>query len=266
MLTVFKEFRIYPDFINGHFIEWDLNNAFNGKYPYTFTLEISETEDFSSPIFTKELGDTYYTIDDSNLKQGATNNYFYRVKLVTGDKLVFYSGGMGFDSYKDGARKYKMASNIMRIELISQRFAGNDAFLLKRKGYGADADTNTVDPITGMIIANSKNFATAKSGGYYDPIKISIRALSNDEAVELDEGGMGTKDTVGGTFRMIGFPAVTEYDIIVLMPINHRYNIRKVSNAYFPGSSIRVSQQMVLSQIPFTDPIYQIPIPIDKQL
>lgn len=52
---VFNRVEVIPDWVRGHFIQWQLDPFFRGARPYNFALEISETSDFSEIAATKKI-------------------------------------------------------------------------------------------------------------------------------------------------------------------------------------------------------------------
>jgi putative RecB family exonuclease len=67
---VFRKIDVVPDWVNGHYIQWQIDPFFRGTRPYNFALEISTTHDFS------EIA-AFTTFWDNNYK-GADNGMPWR--------------------------------------------------------------------------------------------------------------------------------------------------------------------------------------------
>ena len=66
---VFSKIFMLPDFVRGHYVQWELDTFFNGVQPYNFTLQISQTLDFSEIGYEIHVGDNFYAIDNTGNKQ-----------------------------------------------------------------------------------------------------------------------------------------------------------------------------------------------------
>ncbi len=253
-----------PNFIRGHFIQWSLDPFFKGAAPYSFALQISQTLDFSHVIHEIPVGDSFYAVDNSKIKQSWTMNYYYRVQLRTGDGAVYYSNSIAFGGTGAPARKYGMASEIIRKEFLLCRFAGREAWLLKRKTYGEVA-THNVDPISGVPIADEsfQDYGVGLKGGYFDPIPCVFTVDRSSIDKQLDPNGLGVKETVDMIVRLPGYPLLDNKDIVCTNVDGYRYNVLSRDIVYFPGTDIPVSQKATLRLIPPTDTVYAIDLPVN---
>src|SRR5687768_13726599 len=92
----FFSLKVLPNYSVGTFISWVLDPTFKDEAPFKFTLEATETPDFSQLIFAKEVGDSFFAVDDTNLRQAFLPSYIYRVKLETGSGHTYYSQSLNY--------------------------------------------------------------------------------------------------------------------------------------------------------------------------
>jgi hypothetical protein len=264
---VFNKVEVIPDWVRGHFIQWQLDPFFRGVRPYNFALEISETSDFSEIAATKkDLGDVFFVVDDTKLKQSWAPNYSYRIVLTTADGKKFNSFPILFGSTRHEQRKYAMAADIIRKEILLCRYVGTEAWLLRRKSYGTQSKSTTknVDPISGVPIADSKqeDYGTGIDDGYFAPVPCVFYVETSTQDKQLDPNGIGVKETIGGIVRVPGYPIIEVRDIICEARDGYRYSVQSRNAKQFPGTNITLTQKVSLNLIPISDTIYSIPIPV----
>lgn len=265
IMRAFKSFTIRSNFITGIELQWSLNTGFKGASPYNFTVETSSTIDFSEIVYSINVGDNYFAIDDSNIKQNWSKDLYYRVKLVTGDPSsdennTYYSESLSFDSTPTEKRKYRMAADIMRKFNVRAKFTGKPGWLLKRKVYGA-IDTANVDPITGIPLTNNVGgYGIGIKGGYYNAVAIAFitEGNSKDKALSSDNN---VKEMETLAVKVNGFPYVDDFDVIVNARNNKRYYVDSMKPTFFPGTEIVIGQKMQLNLLPMGDTVYQIVVP-----
>jgi hypothetical protein len=263
---VFKTVTMIPDYINGHMVQWELDPFFRGERPYNFSLEISQTADFSELIAVKNnLGDVFYAIDDFNLKQSWGQSYYYRVILYTGDGQTHCSKAISFGAHKVELRKYAMAAEIIRKELLACRYAGQKGWLLKRKSYGkAPARiAKNLDPVSGVPLSDTKeeDYGVGLDGGYFNPAPCAFYFENSSQDRQLDREGIGVKETFDFLAKFPGFPMLEVRDVVCDADDGSRYSVMSKAYKSFPGTSITVIQKVTLRLIAPTDTIYSIPIP-----
>jgi hypothetical protein len=266
--TVFSSVIFIPDWVNGHYIQWELDTFFKGARPYNFFLQISENLDFKEILATKKnLGEVFYAIDDFKLKQSWSPNYIYRVGFNTADGKTYYSHPLFFGNTKEEGSKYAMAAEVIRKEILMARYAGSLGWLLKRKTYTTKKDIylhKNVDPVSGVPIADTKfeDYGTGIDDGYFAPIPCAyyLEAASQDK--QLDPQGIGVKENYVSNIRLSGYPLVDVRDIICSPDGAQRYSIQAMNGKNFPGTNITILQKATLVLIPSTDTIYSIDLPI----
>lgn len=261
---VFSKILMVPDFSRGHHIYWAIDPFFKGVLPYNFTLQISQTVDFSEIAKEIFVGDHFFGVDNTGYKQNWTANYYYRVMLETGDGQRFFSTSINFDYAQPSQRKFAMAAELIRKEFLLCRYAGRTAWILKRKSYGQVAEV-TIDPISGVPIADEKcvDYGVGLTDGYFKPVPAAfvIDRASTDK--QMDPSGLGVKSLEDLSVRMPGYPLLDERDIVCANLEGRRYNVLSKEQTYFPGTGVIIYQTAVLRLIPSTDTVYNIKIPDD---
>lgn len=264
---VFKKVDIIPDYFKGHFVQWQLDPFFKGVRPYNFSLEISETLSFSEIAATKaNLGEVFFAVDDTNIKQSWAPNYAYRVVLHTGDGKNYYAQPVLLGSTRHEQRRYAMAAEIIRKELLLCRYAGTEAWLLRRKSYGtvSAATRANIDPVSGVPISDTRgeDYGVGVDEGYFAPVPCVFYTDASSQDKQLDPAGLGVKETYTSQVRLPAYPIIEVRDIICEAKDGYRYSIQSRNAKQFPGTNITLTQKASINLIPSTDTIYSIPIPI----
>jgi len=264
---VFERINVMPNFIHGHFIQWQLNPLFNAEGPYNFDLEIAEDPEFSTILGAKrDLGDTVFVFDDLNLVQRLSPSFFYRVLLHTADGKTFASPSISLGYTTPEQRKYAMATKIITREVLQHRSAGGEGWVLKRKPHGPARQVAVaeVDPVSGVPLTDTKfdDFGVGTPGGYFPPVPCVYSKLSNSQDKQPDPSGQGVVEVYTSEIRMPGYPLVDVRDILCDAKNGKRYNINKIEQSDFPGTEITLVQLLRVSLIPPTDTVYAIPLPI----
>lgn len=264
---VFSKVEVVPDWNNGHFVQWQLDPFFRGARPYNFSLEISETPDFSEIAAAKRnLGEVFFAIDDTKIKQSWAPNYSYRITLETADNRKYNSQSILFGSTRHEQRKYAMAAEIIRKEILLCRYTGTEGWLLRRKTYGtvSAATAANVDPVSGVPIADTKkeDYGVGVDGGYFDPVPCVFYIEASTQDKQLSPQGLGVKENYTSMIRMPGYPILEVRDVICEAKDGYRYSVQSRGAKQFPGTNITLTQKATLNLIPPSDTIYSIPIPI----
>lgn len=269
--STFKKIQIVPDWVNGHYIQWELDPFFKGERPFNFSLEIADTLDFSDIIAEKKnLGDTFFVVDDTKLRQAWDAVYAYRLVLQTATGKTYRSPAVTTGVEVTDYRKYAMAAEIIRKELLMCRTAGTKALLLKRKSYPSSKSKiaqQNIDPVSGVAISDNKeeDYGVGIDGGYFNPVSCAFYNEATEQDKQLDPTGMGVKETYTTVARFPGYPTMAVRDIICTVDDGHRYSIQAVNNKQFPGTNIVIVQKATLKLIPPTDSVYSIPLNTDDR-
>ena len=266
-LKVFRKVDIIPDWVRGHFIQWQLDPFFNGARPYNFSVETSEAADFSQIISIKEnLGEVFFAVDNTFQKQSWAPNYAYRVVLTTADNKRYCSFPVLFGTTRHSQRKYAMAAEIVRKEILLNRFTGTEGWLLRRKTYGKKSASTrrNIDPISGVPIADTKDqdYGVGIDEGYFPPVPCVFYNETSNQDKQLSQDGNGVKESYTAIIRMPGYPILEVRDVICDATDGYRYSVQSRGIKQFPGTNIPLTQKASLNLIPPSDTIYSIPIPI----
>lgn len=253
-LRVIQTYRKYE-----RAIQWKLDPLFRGLAPFRFFVEVSEVPDFSDLLYTLPPTGEFYAVDIAGKAQGSGIHLYYRVRLETGDDKVYYSPVIIHHAQKEKARQYFLAREIMRREYVRFKYTGQKGWLLKRKNYG-ESDPTDLDPITGAPLhENTGSVGTGLVGGYYKPIPITYGREGADSSTELSHEGFGTSSQEVQKHRIVGFPMVEPYDVLV-SDGNERYRYTKTAPVFMPGTDIVIVQTCDCSLLPPSDPVYSISI------
>lgn len=260
--NAFSSVIVTPNYHLGHIIEWRLDPLFNDDLPYKFSVELSVAYDFSDIVTTIEVEDSFFAIDNTHTKVTKGDSLRYRVKLET-SQGTYYSQQIGFYSNGIEKRKYLMASEIQRKELLRiERYVCTEGFLLKRRIQG-EKDEDNISFVSGVPLTyNSSDYGTGIKGGYYNPVGLLWSVEDADEKKVISNDNTNLKEPYDLTIRTIGFPQIEENDVLITRDEDIRYIVTsREGGAEFPGLPFKIIQIVKLNQIPFTDKIYQIPIP-----
>jgi YHS domain-containing protein len=250
--------KLFPNFSEGHVIQWSLDPAFNEELPYTIIVEVSGTPIFDEIQYILPVEDnTFITYDKSNFKQNLASDTYYRVKLTTGNNNIYYSPTILFGIDQYSRREYRLALEITRKEMLRMRkFTGSPGQLLKRKVFGVvNKKVNEIDPISGIALTdNTEDFGTSIEGGYYSPIGIYFSTEETKQERNLTE--LGVNEIYTQSFRTIGYPTIDTYDIIVDSQNDQRWLVKDKQNYVFPSTEIVVVQTLRTQLIANTDHTY----------
>ncbi len=257
-MNPFISISVLPDYRTGHRVMWKIDPTFHDDGNYVFTLEVSDTPDFSEIIFTKIAETEFFAIDNSGLKRNMSDGYYFRVKLVTGDD-TYYSKMIALGADKVSKDRYLKAAEITRKELLlMDKKNGAVGKLLKRKSYGPKADN--LDPVSGVPLTDeSTDYGTGLVGGYHNPLTFMYKRVQVDQITKRDPSGNGVTENESLKIRTIGFPLIEEKDIIVTNS-NERYICLTTKYTYYPGTDIKLIQILDLSLIQSTDVVYKIEV------
>lgn len=258
----FTNLTIVPNFRTGHTITWAIDPIIDISKNTTFVLQTSGSPLFEELLSEKTVGNVFFAVDDSNLKQSGNADIYYRVKLVDlENNTEFISDAISFIPKKYDRRGFIYAREIARKEILRFKIIGISAALLKRKIYGTHLNT-AVDPISGVPLTdNTTSQGTSFETGYYDPLTIMVSVEDEQQVRKLSQDGLGVLDSTSATLRTVGFPIIETYDIIVDILSDRRYLVKETEKMDYPSTNICVIQILKVQLLPPTDPVYKIDIP-----
>jgi hypothetical protein len=242
-------------------LQWAIDPTFPNCEPYSFTGQVSGTPTFEILEYELPAGENLVVRDKIYFKQNLASDLYYRVKLVTADNKTYYSRSQLFGLEMYTRRTYMLGAEITRKELLRMRkFTGIEGYLLKRKVVGVSINSNEVDPVSGVALAdNTTNQGTNFVAGYYPPIGLYYSCEKANNTRKLSE--LGVNEIYVQELRTIGFPSIDTYDILVDSTNDTRWLIKERQAFTIPGTSLAVVQIMEAQAIPVTDPVYKITTP-----
>jgi hypothetical protein len=262
----FQYAKVFPSYGKGHHLQWKLDPASNPVEPHNFVVETSGDIQFSELLASADVGNLFFYVDKSNIRQSLENNYYYRIKLVDGEGKSYYSKVFSPDAADYDRRQYVLAAEVARKEMLRiYKYVGGEAWLLKLKTYGKDATDNSIDPVTGLAMtATGPNYGFTKPGGFYKPVVMHFGFDQSDDIKKLSPDGAGVIEMVQAIARTIGYPLIDTNDILVEKEQDRCWIVKDRQATLFPGTSLIVCQTLKISLLPNTDPIYSIDVPVHK--
>ncbi len=258
--------RVHVSYLirGGTRVMWDLLEDFTDPLPHVFTLQVGRTGNPDADDW-EDVGlaveNSFYAIDGDQRVWGKTQYTHYRVKLVTSVD-TYYSdptNGMGIL----GRRDWRIAKEILRKERLRMRYGGIDGYLLKRRENGPRC-TECLEFQTGEILDPECPlcYGTGYQCGYFYPMGCIWADLApKTKRKHIDDQGMrGTILDIVVTARMLLVPAIQSYDVWVNHLTDDRYYIHSLQNAA-EIRGVPLVGNVELRPAPFTDVIYDIPIP-----
>lgn len=253
MLQTFKPLEVA--------VQWQLDSAFRDIGPFNFTVQVTETPDFSELLYTIPAGENFFVVDDRKMRQGYVSDFYYRVKLETGSYHTYISPAIGHWANDATRHAFLKAREITRREFVRYRYTGQKGWILKRRNYGVQ-DPAQIDPITGVPLTDqTTDYGTGFVGGYYAPLRVTYSREGIENTAQLNEQGFGTTTQETQKHRYVGFPVLEPYDVLVT-DTNQRYRYVKVNSTYMPSTDMLLIQSCDCILLAPTDPVYKIQIPL----
>jgi hypothetical protein len=243
---------------------WRLVSEFNDQLPWSFQLQTGATGGQDADDWTDvglAVENTCYAIDPDKRVYGKSQSTYYRVKLTTPNG-IYYSEPVSKSGILD-SRDWRIAKEIVRKERLRFRYSAQDGFLLKRRTTG-DNCNSCLDLQTNEVTNPycKECWGTGKQCGYFYPMACIWADLSpRTRRMHIDDQAMrGTVKDIVISGRMLMLPLIDEQDVWVSRKTDDRYYIHSIQNvAEIRG--VPLVANVELRPAPFTNVIYQIPIP-----
>lgn len=256
---VFRKISLYPDFKNGHKLQWGLDPAEELSPDFSFSVQTSELPTFDPLLETVNVDKNFFFIDDPKTKQNLSEDLFYRV-VLTNDGKETISPSVKFGAVPEERRKMRMAAEIVRKEILRmQKYTGGKYWVLKRMHCGLVSEEH-VDPISGFSIDDTTTHGTGFVGGYHPPL--AIYCSVEDGGRSKEQGKLGIDEQYNLTLRTVGFPFL-EFGDILVDDTNKRFHVQAAKDTFFPGTDIPIVQMLQTQLIPYSDTVYQIEVPFN---
>jgi len=259
--------RVHVSYLirGGTRVMWDLVPEFVDPLPYTFQLQVGRTGvdvggEWENVGLSLENG--CMAVDGEQRPYGAMQWTHYRVQLTTPNG-IYYSEPTGLEGIL--ARKdWRLARNIIRNERLRHKLATSEGYLLKRRFSGvrcsACSDVQTDEcrnPDCEMC------YGTGFQCGYYYPVSC-VYADLNPSATRKQIDPQSMRGTVSGgaaaPARMLQVPLLEELDVWVNKKTDDRFFIHSIQNLA-EWRSVPLIARVELRLAPYTDIIYDVPIP-----
>jgi|GEM_PF-5252599 len=260
----FTSIKLWPHPSGGTIVEWSLVSTFQEPPPHHYELQIAYGESAEETEWetVAEGEDTFLLVHESPETYTNLTRAIYRLRLLVGDKkqpTAIYQTLIPSKPYFD-LRSRKIIRRKFQIVIQNlKRASGTPGLLYKRRYYGPKcprcANILTGEPVDGGC---GVCYGTGIIGGYYQPLPFLLSITEQDFQHELNAEGLGTVQLK--TIKCLGpaFPDYTHGDIWRNLTDNTFWWINQVAAAEsFRGYP--VINNIILSKIPATSPLYHLP-------
>lgn len=244
-------------------VSWVISRLFTDPQPHVFTLQGAysstdndEFEDIGLPV-----QNTFFAEDDEKRVFAQTQDFYYRVKLVTPLRTYYSEIVSAFKNLN--FRDYRLSREVLRKEkLRHSKYTSLKGYLLKRKRYG-ERCTNCTDQLTEEVTDSNCQVCkgTGLIYGYFAPVASYLELTPHASREEMDNAqAVGIKkDVIFQNCRMLGDPVPDSYDIFVDSGSDRRFIIHEItSSAEIRGYPIVANVNV--RQANFSDAAYTIPV------
>lgn len=269
--SFFSRVRVHYAVRGSVAIYWELGRRFAEPLPYTFTVQVGRT---GLPTYKPDgtvrdddwvdVGSVvnHFTLDDNTPRlYGKTADVHYRVKVLTGSGLTYYSDPVNVYGELP-VRDYLVGREIIRKEQLRHiKQASVQGYLLKAYRYGPLC--TCVDPIT-KEIRDSRHaacYGTGFVGGYFPPVPSVYADVSTEKTREALDPRTGTSKQQAIQGRFLAEPQIYALDVWINKMADARYYIHPVKvEAQVRGVPLVISAELRIA--PFSDIIYTLPVTV----
>lgn len=262
--TVFDRVAIRLYTSGGTLIMWQLMPQFDAPGPLRFQVQVGRTNnpladdwvDVGLPVI-----DQFYAIDPEQRDWGKRKYTHYRVVLEAGDGNTYYSlptAGLGTLN----RREWLLARELLRqrLKLYRKGYAAQEGFLLKRRKSGQPCpsclDLQTEEPRNPDC---PYCYGTGYRCGYYYPISCVFALFEPQKLYLRQDQRRGTVNDQRRVADMLLADMAETEDVFVALRTDDRYWIHAIA-ATTEVRGIMIAGQVELRLIPFSSPIYSIPV------
>jgi hypothetical protein len=244
-------------------VEWAISRLFTDPQPHTFSLEgaYSSTDNDTFETIGLPAQNVYYLEDDEKRIFGQTQDFYYRVKLVTPINTYYSEIVSAVKNLQ--FRDWRLARDIIRKETLRHsKYTSLKGYLLKRKRYG-ERCTACTDHLTEEVTDSDCTVCkgTGLIYGYFAAVPANMELSLTSQREEMDSlQAVGTKkDVIFPNCRMLGDPIPDSYDIFVDSGSDRRFIIHEVTAAA-EMRGYHVVTNVNVRQANFSDVAYTIPM------
>jgi hypothetical protein len=244
-------------------VEWVISRLFIDLQPHTFTLQgaYSSTQNNDFQAIGLPVQNTFFATDDEKRIFAMTNDFYYRVKLVTPVRTYYSEIASAFKNLQ--FRDWRLARDVIRKETLRHsKYTSLKGFILKRKRYGSRCTACTdylTEEVTNSDCVVCKGTGIAQ--GYFAAVPSFLDLSLHQQREELDNvQAVGTKkDMVFQNCRMLGDPVPDSYDVFVDSGSDRRFIIHEITSAA-EMRGYPVVTTVGVRQANFSDIVYTIPM------
>jgi hypothetical protein len=245
-------------------VYWELKQEFIDKGPYTFQLQVGQSDNVNADDWQDvggPLQDIFYAVDGEQRIYGNTRWQFYRIQLTT-PTAIYLSDPTGLWGTLE-PRWWRIARERLRQEIVALKKGpgGQLGYLLKRRVTGQPCPV-CLDHTTGEITNPDcpTCYGTGFFCGYFYPISCVWASMSPRKVHYNQDPQRGTTADIVVSARMANIWMMTEDDIWINKVTDDRYYIHSIENAV-EVKGVPVSADVEMRVIPASDPVYGIAIP-----
>jgi len=284
MLTLPNPYNVNPisrlwvdfSFRNTTRLYWSFNTHFLDREPWSIQIQIAEADDpnatwtnVGSPV----VGTVVTTLADNVLRlpSGKELLVFYRIQLTA-------APGPGPDNqsgnvyYSDPANifgdlpihTWLLLQEITRKETLRMAglFVANQGYLLKQKRSGTPCPTCTDEAADEFVDADCVTcWGTGFVGGYWAALSnfyFDTNVMGHYPHVDAQRGSVDDSEVTMA--RVLADPYLSFGDVFVDLTSDRRFRVHNTTTlAQF--RAVPVVSQVELRMAPFSDQIYQFPVP-----
>lgn len=242
---------------------WQVESTFREIGPYVFQLQVGGT-DLDEAIDWQNVGepitDGFMAIDPVRRQRGSVLNTFYRVTLTTPNATYVSPAAQSFGELTD--KDWLMAREILRKEKLRHGRVSITGYLIKALRYGKLCH-RCLDPLTQEPTDNNCTvcLGTGFERGFHPAVPLQCWDLTTqtiNETQDIRLKGTSREDAYV-IARVIGYPALNNYDVWVNAQTNERWLINQIKVA----AAIRgvpLIYEVRMGLVPFHNGIYKLSV------
>jgi hypothetical protein len=244
-------------------IWWQIEPTFREIGPYVFQLQVGST-DLDEAIDWQNVGEPvvngFMTTDPIRRERGSVLTTCYRVTLTTPHATYVSAASQTNGEIND--KDWLMAREILRKEKLRHTKVSINGFLIKALRYGKQCprclDAMTLEPTDNNC---PTCLGTGFERGFHPAVPLQCWDLTPqiiDETQDIRLKGT-SRENAYVMARVIGYPALNNYDVWVNAQTNERWLLREIKVAA-AVRGVPLIYEVRMGLIPFNNGIYQLSV------